>query len=117
MRVPQAHMCVDWPKLHVWMRARAARLEDMVPPDRRYMQKWRICSPYTLITQTERLTRDIAFLLLPLTAIKSYPNGDFVQGYAKQYMSVFTEELLCYVSEDIITVNLLPSRLSICLLD
>lgn len=32
VRVPQAHVCVDWPKLHLWMKARAARLEDMVPP-------------------------------------------------------------------------------------
>jgi hypothetical protein len=33
VRVPQAHVHVDWAKLHGWMLGRAARLEDMVPVD------------------------------------------------------------------------------------
>lgn len=32
VRVPQAHACVDWSKLHEWMMDRAALFEKMVPP-------------------------------------------------------------------------------------
>ncbi|KAF2826766.1 hypothetical protein CC86DRAFT_416493 [Ophiobolus disseminans] len=33
VRVSQPHVCVDWPRLHDWMLKRAAKLEDMTPPD------------------------------------------------------------------------------------
>ncbi|KAF2193130.1 hypothetical protein K469DRAFT_551912, partial [Zopfia rhizophila CBS 207.26] len=33
VKVPQPHACVDWGRLHEWMKRRSARLEDMVPPD------------------------------------------------------------------------------------
>jgi len=34
VRVPQAHVCVDWNHLHEWMKGRAATNDDMVrPPD------------------------------------------------------------------------------------
>jgi len=34
VRVPQAHVCVDWDHLHEWMKERAATNDDMVrPPD------------------------------------------------------------------------------------
>lgn len=34
VRVPQPHACVDWNKLHEWMKERAAITEDMVHPER-----------------------------------------------------------------------------------
>lgn len=33
VRVLQEHACVDWSSLHAWMLERAAKLEDVVPPD------------------------------------------------------------------------------------
>jgi hypothetical protein len=63
-------------------------------------------SPYTGILQKEKgPKKNIGFSLVPLNAVKYCPKYRSVQGYAIQYMLMSTEEQLCYVSEDVKTVN------------